>query len=201
MSYSPLQSHFVCPFVAFGTSARISKWVYIKHKPHKNFQETSIVLFTICVMIILNPVQFPGSSVSYLQNSRRYLCHTPLCRAILFVHFSLLVSQLVFQNEFILNTSAISLCKGEYPCQVSRNFINNRSLRQHLFALCRFLVSEHLHIYSTLKLQFLQLFGHLVSISFIEMTAKVIVLYFFLQVLHFSKLSGWSVLNAVRPSR
>ena len=31
-----------------------------------NFQETSVVLFTICVMIILNPKQFAGSSVSYL---------------------------------------------------------------------------------------------------------------------------------------
>ena len=68
-----------------------------------NFQETSIVLFTICVMIILNQKQFPGSSLSYLQNSTQ-----------------------------ILNR--------EYPCQVSRNFINNRSLRQHSFALCKYLV-------------------------------------------------------------
>ena len=28
-----------------------------------------MVLFTICVMIILTPKQFPGLSVSYLQNS------------------------------------------------------------------------------------------------------------------------------------
>ena len=29
-----------------------------------NLQEISMVLFTICVMIILNPKQFPGSSVN-----------------------------------------------------------------------------------------------------------------------------------------
>ena len=34
-----------------------------------NFQETDMVLFTICVMIILTPKQFAGLSVSYLQNS------------------------------------------------------------------------------------------------------------------------------------
>ena len=38
-----------------------------------NFQESSMVLFTICVMIILNPKQFPGSSVSYLQNYTQIL--------------------------------------------------------------------------------------------------------------------------------
>ena len=38
-----------------------------------NFQETSMVLFTICVMIILTPKQFPGLSVSYLQNSTQIL--------------------------------------------------------------------------------------------------------------------------------
>ena len=27
-----------------------------------------MVLFTICVMVILNPKQFPGLSVNYLQN-------------------------------------------------------------------------------------------------------------------------------------
>ena len=32
-----------------------------------------MVLFTICVMIILNPKQAPGSSVSYLQNSLQIL--------------------------------------------------------------------------------------------------------------------------------
>ena len=32
-----------------------------------------MVLFTICVVIILNPKQFPGSSVSYLQNSTQML--------------------------------------------------------------------------------------------------------------------------------
>ena len=31
-----------------------------------------MVLFIICVMIILNQKQFPGSSVSNLQNSTRY---------------------------------------------------------------------------------------------------------------------------------
>ena len=34
----------------------------------------------------------------------------------------------------------MSLCSGEYPCQVSTNFVNKRSLRQHLFALCKYLV-------------------------------------------------------------
>ena len=34
-----------------------------------NFQETSMVLFTICAMIILTLKQFPGLSASYLQNS------------------------------------------------------------------------------------------------------------------------------------
>ena len=38
-----------------------------------NFQETSMVIFTICVMIILNPKQFLGLSVSYLQNSTQIL--------------------------------------------------------------------------------------------------------------------------------
>ena len=38
-----------------------------------NFQETNMVLFTICVMIILTPKQFPGLSVSYLQNSTQIL--------------------------------------------------------------------------------------------------------------------------------
>ena len=32
-----------------------------------------MVLFTICVVIILNSKQFPGSSVSYLQNSTQIL--------------------------------------------------------------------------------------------------------------------------------
>ena len=32
-----------------------------------------MAIFTICVMIILNPKQFPGSSVSYLQNSTQIL--------------------------------------------------------------------------------------------------------------------------------
>ena len=38
-----------------------------------NFQETSMVLCTICVIIILTPKQFPGLSVSYLQNSTQIL--------------------------------------------------------------------------------------------------------------------------------
>ena len=38
-----------------------------------NFQETNMVLFTICVMIILTPKQFAGLSVSYLQNSTQIL--------------------------------------------------------------------------------------------------------------------------------
>ena len=40
-----------------------------------NFQETSMVSFTICVMIILTPKQFPGLSLrlSYLQNSTQIL--------------------------------------------------------------------------------------------------------------------------------
>ena len=38
-----------------------------------NFQETNMVLFTICVMIILIPKQFPGLSVSYLQKSTQIL--------------------------------------------------------------------------------------------------------------------------------
>ena len=32
-----------------------------------NFQEISMALLTICVMIILNPTQFLGSSMSYLR--------------------------------------------------------------------------------------------------------------------------------------
>ena len=32
-----------------------------------------MVLCTICVMIILNPKQFPGSSMGYLQNSTQIL--------------------------------------------------------------------------------------------------------------------------------
>ena len=32
-----------------------------------------MVLFTICVMIISNPKQFPGLSVNYLQNSTQIL--------------------------------------------------------------------------------------------------------------------------------
>ena len=32
-----------------------------------------MVLFTICVMIILNPEHFPGLSVSYLQNCTQIL--------------------------------------------------------------------------------------------------------------------------------
>ena len=38
-----------------------------------DFQETNMVLFTICFMIILNPKQVPGLSVSYLQNSTQIL--------------------------------------------------------------------------------------------------------------------------------
>ena len=38
-----------------------------------NFQETNMVLFTICVVIILTPKQFPGLSMSYLQNSTQIL--------------------------------------------------------------------------------------------------------------------------------
>ena len=48
---------------------RMLQYVYTYGK----FQETSMVLFTICVMIILTPKQFPGLSVSYLQSSTRYL--------------------------------------------------------------------------------------------------------------------------------
>ena len=32
-----------------------------------------MVLFTVCVMIVLTPKQFPGLSVSYLQNSTQIL--------------------------------------------------------------------------------------------------------------------------------
>ena len=39
----------------------------------RNFQETSMVLFTVCVMIILKPKQYPGLSVSYLHNSIQIL--------------------------------------------------------------------------------------------------------------------------------
>ena len=48
---------------------RMLQYVYT----YGNFQETSMVLFTICVRIILTPKQFPGLSVSYLQSSTRYL--------------------------------------------------------------------------------------------------------------------------------
>ena len=37
-----------------------------------------MVLFTVCVMIILNPKQFPGLSVSYLQNSTQILNMTEI---------------------------------------------------------------------------------------------------------------------------
>ena len=62
-----------------------------------------MVLFTICVIIIFTPKQFPGLSVSYLQNSTQILnmidiiavskamvvfdvftCHTLICRVIEF---------------------------------------------------------------------------------------------------------------------
>ena len=38
-----------------------------------NFQGTSMVLFTICVMIISTRKQFPGLSVSYLPDSTQIL--------------------------------------------------------------------------------------------------------------------------------
>ena len=47
----------------------VLKQYIIRTYTYLNFQETSMVLFTICVMIILTPKQFPGVSVSYLQNS------------------------------------------------------------------------------------------------------------------------------------
>ena len=48
---------------------RMLQYVYT----YGNFQETGMVLFTICVMIILTPKQFPGLSVTYLQNSMQIL--------------------------------------------------------------------------------------------------------------------------------
>ena len=59
---------FVCK-PALKQYIRILQCVYT----YGNFQETSMVLFTICVMIILTPKQFPGLSVSYLQNSTQML--------------------------------------------------------------------------------------------------------------------------------
>ena len=45
---------------------------------YRNFQEASMVLFTICVMIILTRKQFPDLSVSYLQNSTQILSMTEI---------------------------------------------------------------------------------------------------------------------------
>ena len=63
-------------------------------------------LFTVCVMVILNPKRFPGLSVSFLQSSTQ-----------------------------IINMMEISAVLG-------RNFVNKRSLRQRLFALCNYLVVD-----------------------------------------------------------
>ena len=53
----------VCKPVLKQYIIRMLQYVYT----YGNFQETSMVLFTICVMIILTPKQFPGLSVGYLQ--------------------------------------------------------------------------------------------------------------------------------------
>ena len=60
---------FVCKPVLKQYIIRMPQYVYT----YGNFQETSMVLFTICVMIILTPKQFPGLSVSYLRNSTQIL--------------------------------------------------------------------------------------------------------------------------------
>ena len=57
--YKPVQQYII----------RMLQYVYT----YGNFQETSMVLFTICVMIILTPKQFPGLSVTCLQNSTQIL--------------------------------------------------------------------------------------------------------------------------------
>ena len=60
---------FVCKPVPEQYIIRMLQYVYT----YGNFQRTSMVLFTICVMIILTPKQFPGLSVGYLQNSTQIL--------------------------------------------------------------------------------------------------------------------------------
>ena len=60
---------FVCKPVLKQCIIRMLQYVYT----YGNFQGTSMVLFTICVMIISTPKQFPGLSVSYLQDSTQIL--------------------------------------------------------------------------------------------------------------------------------
>ena len=60
---------FVCKPVLKQYIIRMLQYVYT----YGNFQETSMVLFIIGVMIILTPKQFPGLSVSYFQNSTQIL--------------------------------------------------------------------------------------------------------------------------------
>ena len=60
---------FVCKPVLKQYIIRMLQYVYT----YGNFQGTSMVLFTICVMIISTPKQFPGLSVSYLQDSTQIL--------------------------------------------------------------------------------------------------------------------------------
>ena len=78
-----------------------------------------MVLCIICVMIILNPKQFCGSSVNDLQNSTRYLhdgnrcCFRPWLyfnflhlsythpQSYCFIHLLVLVPEFALQNEFI----------------------------------------------------------------------------------------------------
>ena len=60
---------FVCKPVLKQYIIRMLQCMYT----YGNFQETSLVLFIICIMIILTPKQFPGLSVSYLQNSTQML--------------------------------------------------------------------------------------------------------------------------------
>ena len=57
---------FVCKPVLKQYIIRMLQYVYT----YGNFH---MVLFTICVMIILTPKQFPGLSVSYLQNCTQIL--------------------------------------------------------------------------------------------------------------------------------
>ena len=76
-----------------------------------------MVLFKICVMIVLNPKQFPGSSVRYLPNSTQILNMMEISAFLRHGCFNFLpLSYLTLQNEFILSTSPMSLCRGEYPC-------------------------------------------------------------------------------------
>ena len=53
-------------FALFISTLILKQYIIRLIYTYRNFQEISMALFTICVMIILNPKQFAGSSMSYL---------------------------------------------------------------------------------------------------------------------------------------